>query len=281
MSERDGRTIATIARCLLKNSIFPPNLWGEMFFAAVYISNRSPHAALHSTTPYFKMHGEEADMTGLLAIGATAFVHVETNTTTKIGDKAREEKLCGFSPNSTSYRIYNAEKGTVVEAGTSRSWKLCKVFGECKKARHHDELEARAYTNDIRDYTSFLGSRSRSPRGASTDEVDKFGEEIETMVRENAAQSESSEEGETSTAEASDTSPGVARRVNVVTRSGTRANPSNEEGGTSTADTSAPSPGVVRRVNIMTSSATRTNPNNKDTEGAALVCKGALNEQQL
>lgn len=55
--ERDGRTIANIVRFLLKDGNIPPNLWGEMFFAAVYNSNRSLHAALHGATSYFKMHG--------------------------------------------------------------------------------------------------------------------------------------------------------------------------------------------------------------------------------
>ena len=86
VSERDGRTIANIARCLLKDGNYPSNLWIEMFFEAVYNSNRSPYATLHSATPHFKTHGKEADVTGLRAIGARAFVHVET-LTTKMGDK--------------------------------------------------------------------------------------------------------------------------------------------------------------------------------------------------
>ena len=109
---------------------------------------------------------------------------------------------------------------------------------------HHDELAGRAYTNDIMDYTSFLGPLMLgSSRGALKDEAEKMREEIETMVRENAAQSESS-----------------------------------EEGGTSSAETSAPSPGVARRVNVVTRSGKPVNPSNKDTKGAALVSKGALND---
>ena len=46
VSERDGRTIANIARCLLKDAGFPKDLWGEMFFTATYLSNRMPHSAL-------------------------------------------------------------------------------------------------------------------------------------------------------------------------------------------------------------------------------------------
>ncbi|CAN0393136.1 unnamed protein product, partial [Laminaria digitata] len=46
VSERDGRTIANIARCLLKDAGFPKSLWGEMFFTATYLVNRMPHSAL-------------------------------------------------------------------------------------------------------------------------------------------------------------------------------------------------------------------------------------------
>ena len=75
--------------------------------------------------------------------------------------------------------------------------------------------------------------------------------------------------------------PGVARRVNVVTRSGTRANPNNKEGGTSTAHTSAPPPGVARHVIVVTRSGTHATPSREDTEGEALICKGALNDVHL
>ncbi|CAN0087260.1 unnamed protein product, partial [Laminaria digitata] len=77
-----------------------------MFFSAVYISNRSPHSALHGARPHLKMHKKEAGMTDPRAIGARAFVHVEVHTL-KMEDKAWEGKLCGFSSNSRSYRIYN------------------------------------------------------------------------------------------------------------------------------------------------------------------------------
>ena len=279
VSEKDGHMIATIARCLLKDGNFLPNLWGEMFFAAFYISNRSPNAALHSATPYSKMHGKEADMTGLRTIGARAFVHVETHTT-NMGDKAWEGKVCGFSPNRRSYNVYNAEKEIVVESQNVTFIEIPQGVRRMQEdERHRDERVGRACTNDATDYASLLGPLTLgSSREASRDEVEIFREETDSVVRENAAQSDSSEEGGISSAETSDPCPGVARRVNVMTRSGTRPNPTNEEGGTSTTDTSAPSPGVARRVNVVTRSGKPVNPSNKDTKGAALVSKGALND---
>ena len=71
VSERDGQTLATMTRCLLKDGRFPLSLWGELLLTAVFICNRSPHSALGGATPFAKMHGKEADLTGLRVIGAT------------------------------------------------------------------------------------------------------------------------------------------------------------------------------------------------------------------
>ena len=115
VSERDGQTLAQITRCLIKDGNFPPSLWGELIFTAAYLSNRSPHSALGGATPYFSVHNKEADLSGLRAIGARAFVHRKIYTR-KLDDRAFEGKLCGFSQDSRAYRIYNPAKGTVVES---------------------------------------------------------------------------------------------------------------------------------------------------------------------
>lgn len=60
------------------------------------------------------MHGKQAVLSDLRVIGARAFVHIEAYTT-KLGDKARGGKLCGFNLNSRAYRLYNQAKTIVVE----------------------------------------------------------------------------------------------------------------------------------------------------------------------
>ena len=99
----------------MKDGNFPPSLWGELIFTVAYLSNRSPNSALGGATPYFRMPNKEADLSGLRAIGARAFVLRET-CTKKLDDRAFEEKLCGFNQDSRAYKIYSPVKGTV-------SWK--------------------------------------------------------------------------------------------------------------------------------------------------------------
>ena len=74
-NERAGRTILSIVRCFLAESTLPNFLWGELMKTAVYLSNRTPHAALQNGTPYKALYGKGAYLGHL-----RAFVHEEVHT---------------------------------------------------------------------------------------------------------------------------------------------------------------------------------------------------------
>ena len=46
MSERIGRTLAAMVRCMLADSGLPKFLWGELMFTATLLGNRAPHSAI-------------------------------------------------------------------------------------------------------------------------------------------------------------------------------------------------------------------------------------------
>lgn len=46
VSKQDGRTLVVKFQCLLKDSSFPRSMWGELFFATVFLSNLSPNSSL-------------------------------------------------------------------------------------------------------------------------------------------------------------------------------------------------------------------------------------------
>ncbi|CAB1113015.1 unnamed protein product [Ectocarpus sp. CCAP 1310/34] len=114
-NERAGRTIMNIVRCMLADSTLPSLLWGELMQTAVYLSNRTPHAALHNGTPYKALFGTDAHLGHLRVVGARAFVHEETHTK-KLDSRAWEGRLVGYSLDSKSYRIYNAQTRRVRES---------------------------------------------------------------------------------------------------------------------------------------------------------------------
>lgn len=83
----EGRTIASITRCLSKCVGFSKSLWGEMLFAATYLIDRMPHSALQTHASSNVLHGLPAKLGHLRKISARTFVRVETPTA-KLDDKA-------------------------------------------------------------------------------------------------------------------------------------------------------------------------------------------------
>ena len=114
-NERLGRTLAGMVRCLLSDSGLPPFLWGELFPTASYLSNRAPHAALGNKTPFQALYGKPAHLGHLRAIGARAFVYIETFPK-KLDARAWEGRLVGYSTDSTSFRVYHPETRKVRES---------------------------------------------------------------------------------------------------------------------------------------------------------------------
>lgn len=90
VSERDGRTMNTMARCFIPEVKFPKSLWGRgFFFTAVCVANRSPQSSIGGEALFFWMHDKSADMSALQAIGSRAFGHAE-NHIPKCEDRAWE-----------------------------------------------------------------------------------------------------------------------------------------------------------------------------------------------
>ena len=69
VSERVGRTLCAMVRCMRVDSGLPQLFWGEcMMAASSYICNRVPHSALNMETPYKKLYGKDADLSYLRSI---------------------------------------------------------------------------------------------------------------------------------------------------------------------------------------------------------------------
>ena len=65
VSERVGRTLCSMVRCVLVNSGFPPKLWGKLMLTAAYLCNRMPHFGLDMETPFKRLYGKEANLSHL------------------------------------------------------------------------------------------------------------------------------------------------------------------------------------------------------------------------
>ena len=226
----------------LKDGNFPRNIWGELFYAAVHLCNKSPHSALRGATPFSKMYGREADLSGLRAIGSRAFVHVETYTT-NLGDKAWEGKLCGFSQDSRAYRIYNPAKGTVLE-GRNVTFQETPPYSMPPVGTDFS-VNNEDYENDIINLTCY---RDFTTLDSPDKELEHRRAKIRSMLQEDAHNSleqeasllseESASPPEEEASPEAEASPGIVPAASArepaiqqprVTRAGTRSNPNTDD----------------------------------------------------
>ena len=82
--------------------------------AAAYLENRTLHNALKMETSVTMLRSKEADLSHLRAIGTRTCVHIKDSK--KLDATAWEEKVCGYSEESKSYRVWNPTTHRVVES---------------------------------------------------------------------------------------------------------------------------------------------------------------------
>ena len=115
VSERVGRLLCAMVRCIRVDSRLPPFLWGELMVAASYICNRIPHSVLNMETPYKKLYGKDADIFHLKIIAARVFIHIKTPN--KVDHLSWKGIVYGFSKTESNfYSIWNPKPRRVVES---------------------------------------------------------------------------------------------------------------------------------------------------------------------
>ncbi|CAB1102198.1 unnamed protein product [Ectocarpus sp. CCAP 1310/34] len=174
-SERDGQILAALTRALLRHGDFQKHMRGELMMTAAYLTNRTPHAALGGATPYSKVYNTTPGLCRLRAIGARAFVHHERYKK-KLDHRAFEGKLCGYGPDSKTYRIYVEDKDKVFE---SRNVTFIETPPDAIPTHRWDNRLG--YEQDVTNFTSLLG------HGTSTGDEDNkvdYGTQSELLLHE-------------------------------------------------------------------------------------------------
>ena len=187
---------------MLADSDFPSSMWGELFKAAAYLKNRTPHKALKMETPFNMLHGEEVDLSHLRVIGARAFVHIKDYR--KLDAATWEGKVCGYSEDSESYRVWNPKPHRVMESRNVTfietpphllpppsklsplqdleppSWDID------DDALDNDYISYEDLLRDVRDYTGVLDFTANAPahhENASRVSADPQVQELDDQIR--------------------------------------------------------------------------------------------------
>ncbi|CAN0019506.1 unnamed protein product, partial [Sphacelaria rigidula] len=105
LSERVGRTLAAMVRCILADSGLPTFPWGESMLRTSYLAYGAPHSALRMQCPHKMLQGRKPDQRHPRVIEAKAFVRTNKGTK-KLSPEPVGGRLVEYGNNSKCYRVY-------------------------------------------------------------------------------------------------------------------------------------------------------------------------------
>ena len=114
--ERMNRSVVELARTMLIAAGLPPTFWALAVDAAVYCRNRSPTTSLDDRTPYEAWCGKRPAISHMRVFGCLAFAHIRKEERTKLDPKAKPCIFVGYSPDSSTYRLWDIQENKVIES---------------------------------------------------------------------------------------------------------------------------------------------------------------------
>ena len=135
ISERQNRTLLTMARCMLIESGLPDDFWGEAVMTACYIRNRCESRAIENQIPFELWHNRKLsseELRFMKVFGCQAWMTVENVKSHKMKDRAEECVMIGYPDDRRGYRLWHLEKKRVFE---SRDVRFCEDVLPMRKGK--------------------------------------------------------------------------------------------------------------------------------------------------
>jgi hypothetical protein len=114
--ERMNRSVVELGRTMLIAASLPLTFWALAIDAAVYCRNRSPTTSLDDRTPYEAWCGKRPAISHMRIFGCLAFAHIRKEERKKLDPKAKACIFVGYSPDSSTYRLWDMEEGKLIES---------------------------------------------------------------------------------------------------------------------------------------------------------------------
>jgi hypothetical protein len=112
VAERKNRHLCETMRTLLFDAGLPSYLWEEAVRTANYIANRSPHQALHRSTPYSRLTGKIPNLSHLRIFGSASYIHIQHRN--KLEPKSKQLIHVGYDEQSKAYRSLDFDRCKII-----------------------------------------------------------------------------------------------------------------------------------------------------------------------
>lgn len=106
VAKMKNRSICEVAKAMMSDLDLPSSLWAEAASTAIYIHNRSSHAALRDKTHEEAFAGEKPEVGHLRIFGCSVYIHVPKVKRTRMEPSGKKGTFVGYSETAKAYRIY-------------------------------------------------------------------------------------------------------------------------------------------------------------------------------
>jgi hypothetical protein len=120
MAERSFQTLFSLSRSLLKHADLPDRIWGKAILHSVYITNRSPNAALGGIAPLQFRTKQPIDLRHMRVFGSPAqiFVRATIRSDKKLSDRSVSGTFVGISDKGNGYIFLIQKSNELIEVDT-------------------------------------------------------------------------------------------------------------------------------------------------------------------
>jgi hypothetical protein len=134
MAERSFQTLFSLSRSLMKHADLPDRIWGKAILHSVYITNRSPTAALGGIAPLQFRTKLPIDLAHMRVFGSPAqiFVRATIRQDKKLSDRSVSGTFVGISDKGNGY-IFLIQKSNELVDIDSKDAKFNETFSDYRE----------------------------------------------------------------------------------------------------------------------------------------------------
>jgi hypothetical protein len=114
--ERMNRTIMERARSMRLHVGFPLQFWVDVVYIIVYLINKGPSRSLDGRIPEEAWIGKKVNYYFLKTFGCEAFVHIDSESRTKLEAKSKKCTFIGYGVNDFGYHLWDYENHKIIRS---------------------------------------------------------------------------------------------------------------------------------------------------------------------
>lgn len=158
MSQRKNKTIAEMARSMLKEKGLPNTFWTKAIYIAVYVHNKCPTKAVQDKTPIEAWSGQNSSAKHLRVYGSICYIHHKRH---ELQDKSTREIFMGYNMQSKGYRVYNLQTKNASSIEMLRLMKIFLGWGSRKSSRSGRRSRYASVSSTARFFTRVYSKMSK------------------------------------------------------------------------------------------------------------------------